>query len=74
MKTMKYFYLCLAAIGMATLTACTEDIDYIPVDNDACIKVEVTDEMAANLTRANYSGFPATTFETGDAIGVYAFN
>ena len=69
----KYLYLYLAA-GMASLTACTEDIEYSAVDYNSCIKVEVTDEVAANITRADYSGFPATTFEEGDAIGVYAFN
>ena len=69
----KYLYLYLAA-GMAYLTACTEEIEYSAVDYNSCIKVEVTDEVAANITRADYSGFPATTFEEGDAIGVYAFN
>ena len=74
MKTMKYFYLCLAAMSMATFTACTEDLEYSSVDYDACIKIEVTDEFAQATTRANYSGFPATTFEEGDQIGVYAVN
>ncbi|MBR2114118.1 MAG: hypothetical protein IJ929_05560 [Prevotella sp.] len=74
MKTMKYFYLCLAAMSMATFTACTEDLEYSSVDHDACIKIEVTDEFAQATTRANYSGFPATTFEEGDQIGVYAVN
>ena len=74
MKTMKYFYLCLVAMSMATFTACTEDLEYSSVDNDACIKIEVTDEFAQATTRANYSGFPATTFEEGDQIGVYAVN
>ena len=38
------------------------------------MKIEVTDEFTPAATRADYSGFPVTTFEEGDAIGVYALS
>lgn len=67
----------LAGLAGLLLAACTEDgalEQMAPQRYNSCLKVEVTDEFAAAATRANYSGFPATTFETGDAIGVYAFD
>ena len=77
MKTKKILLLSLLAFGLAS---CSEDVDLIGnesssyVDDGTGIKIEVTDEFVGAMTRADYSGFPATTFETGDAIGVYAFN
>ena len=67
----------LAGLAGLLLAACTEDgalEQMAPQRYNSCLKVEVTDECAVADTRANYSGFPATTFETGDAIGVYAFD
>ena len=74
MKTKNLFLLGLmATIG---LMSCSQDeiISDNYVDDGTGIKIEVTDEFAAATTRASYDGFPATTFEEGDAIGVYAFN
>lgn len=73
MKTKNFFLSLIAAI---TVTSCTQDDALTTgyVDDGTGIKIEVTDEVAGNLTRAAYDGFPATTFEEGDAIGVYAFN
>ena len=73
MKTKKFFLSLIAAI---TITSCTQDDALTTgyVDDGTGIKIEVTDEVAGKLTRAAYDGFPATTFEEGDAIGVYAFN
>ncbi len=78
MKTTQFLLLSLLAVGFAS---CSEDVDLITdngtssyVDDGTGIKIEVTDEFAGAMTRADYSGFPATTFEEGDAIGVYAFN
>ena len=65
----------LAVLAGLVLAACAEDV----IDNNIVMKtrhsltVEVTDEFAA-ATRADYSGFPSTSFETGDAIGIYAFD
>ena len=73
MKTKNFFLSLIAAI---TITSCTQDDALTTgyVDDGTGIKIEVTDEVAGKLTRAAYDGFPATTFEEGDAIGVYAFN
>lgn len=73
MKTKKFFLSLIAAI---TITSCTQDDALTTgyVDDGTGIKIEVTDEVAGKLTRAAYDGFPATIFEEGDAIGVYAFN
>ena len=75
MKTKKYF---LAGLAGIILTACNSDMALeeqatVKYDNTSLLKVEVADGSLA-VTRADYSGFPSTTFETGDAIGVYAFN
>ena len=68
----------LAGLAGMILAACTSDI---ALEDKAemrgvrsGLKVEVSDEFASASTRADYSGFPATTFETGDAIGLYAFD
>ena len=73
MNTKKFFLSLIAAI---TITSCTQDDALTTgyVDDGTGIKIEVTDEAAGDLTRAAYDGFPSTTFEEGDAIGVYAFN
>lgn len=76
MKTRTFI---LAGMVAACLAACTSDdnitdINSSYVDDGKSIKVEVTDEFAQAATRADYSGFPATTFEEGDQIGVYAVN
>lgn len=59
------------------LTACTGEIaldDKANGRENSFLKVEVADGFTDAFTRANYSGFPTTTFETGDAIGVYGFD
>lgn len=76
MKTRTFI---LAGMVAACLAACTSDdnitdINSSYVDDGKSIKVEVTDEFAHAATRADYSGFPATEFEEGDQIGVYAVN
>ena len=74
----KSFYSSLMAsmIIFATqhFVGCAEDIDSSTVNHVASIKVEVTDKMASDITRADYSGFPSTSFETGDAVGIYVFD
>jgi len=71
------FYYLAGLVGMI-LSSCATDVildDKIETKNDShFLKVEVTDKFAAAATRADYSGFPATTFEEDDAIGMYAFN
>ena len=76
MKTRTFI---LTGMVAACLAACTSDdnitdINSSYVDDGKSIKVEVTDEFAKAATRADYSGFPATEFEEGDQIGVYAVN
>ena len=76
MKTKFFLFAGLLAV---CLTSCSEMDEFADVKNDyvdagKSIKIEVTDEFAKAATRAAYDGFPATTFEEGDAIGVYAFN
>lgn len=56
------------------LSACTNDEDYSTIENPNALMIEVTDELAQKATRVDYSGFPVTTFEEGDAIGVYALS
>lgn len=62
--------LLLAGLASILLAACTEDI---VTDNLSNLKVEISDG-SGSTTRADYSSFPSTSFETGDAIGVYAFD
>lgn len=64
----------LAGMVSMILAACTSDIfmEDMAAKRGSGLKVEVTDGKA--YTRAEYSGFPSTAFETGDAIGVYAFD
>lgn len=72
MKTRIMFIAGLVAMSLAS---CTEDVlqeDAKAVNCD--MKIIVTDEFADVATRADYSGFPVTTFEEGDAIGIYSFN
>lgn len=73
MKTNNFFIAGLIAVAFVS---CTNDDEIFAgsVDDGTGIKIEVTDEFAGAATRAAYDGFPATTFEEGDAIGVYAFN
>ena len=74
MKTKK---LLIAGLAGIVLAACTEDItlDGHSLTKDSKpLRIEVTDELAVTATRADYSGFPATAFEEGDAVGVYAFD
>ena len=72
MKTKKIFAFIL--IAMTVLVSCTQEENAPYYDDGTGIKVEVTDEFAAAATRAAYDGFPATTFEEGDQIGIYAVN
>lgn len=75
---MKTKFFLFAGLLAACLTSCSEMDEFADntgyVDDGKSIKIEVTDEFAQATTRANYSGFPATTFEEGDQIGVYAVN
>lgn len=75
---MKTKFFLIAGLLAAGLTACSEMDEFADnnsyVDDGKSIKIEVTDEFAHAATRANYSGFPATTFEEGDQIGIYAVN
>ncbi|MBO7098455.1 MAG: hypothetical protein J6W21_01155 [Bacteroidaceae bacterium] len=76
MKTKFFLY---AGLMACFLTACNDESEFSDIekkvrDGGKSMKVEVTDEFAESATRADYSGFPSTTFEEGDAIGVYAFN
>ena len=67
----------IAGLAAILLTACSKDIltvDAPVVDNKKPLTIEITDEFIESSTRANYNSFPSTTFETGDAIGVYAFD
>ena len=63
----KIFYLLLCFLF---LTACSEDRDIadVPVKKPAALVIVVED---ANTTKTSYAGL-STTFENGDAIGVYA--
>ena len=66
----------LAGLAGIILAACTSDDTFTEntvIKQTGSLKVEVMDDCSAN-TRANYTGFPSTTFETGDAIGVYSFD
>ena len=76
MKTRIFLFAGLMAVCLASCTNSDEiaGINGRYVDDGKSIKVEVTDEFAEAATRADYSGFPATTFEEGDQIGVYAVN
>ena len=74
---MKAKNIIIAGLAGIIFAACTEDMaleNMAQQRYNSSLKVEVTDGGAAPGTRANYSGFPATTFETGDAIGLYAFD
>lgn len=75
---MKTKFFLFAGLLVACLTSCSEMDEFADntgyIDDGKSIKIEVTDEFAQATTRANYSGFPATTFEEGDQIGVYAVN
>ena len=75
---MKTKFFLFAGLLAACLTSCSEMDEFADntgyVDDGKSIKIEVMDEFAQATTRANYSGFPATTFEEGDQIGVYAVN
>ena len=76
MKTRIFLFAGLMAVCLASCTNSDEiaSVNGRYVDDGKSIKVEVTDEFAEAATRADYSGFPATTFEEGDQIGVYAVN
>ena len=75
MKTRNVLFAGLVAACLASCSEMNEFADNIGyVDDGKSIMIEVTDEFAQAATRANYSGFPATTFEEGDQIGVYAVN
>lgn len=65
----------LAVLAGMLLASCAKDIieEGTLVKRNSSLTIEVTDEFAA-ATRADYSGFPSTSFETGDAIGIYAFD
>ena len=74
MKPNKNLLLVLAGMVIGYASCENDELDNKYIDDGKSIQIEVTDEFAEAATRADYSGFPATTFEEGDAIGVYAFN
>ena len=71
-----FLILCLITSIGVMLTSCTEDDDMTNayIDDGTGILIEVQDQFDAMTTRAAYEGFPATTFEEGDEIGIYALN
>lgn len=71
---MKTKNIIIAGLAGLLLAACTENlVEKKPsMPSYSPLKIEVSDNLAT--TRADYSGFPSTTFETGDAIGIYAFD
>lgn len=75
---MKAKNILLAGLAGIVLAACTSDVALedkatVKYNNHNLLKVEVVDGGSA-VTRADYSGFPSTTFEEGDSIGLYAFD
>ena len=80
---MKNIYILI--LGMAAvfgLSACQDETEYLPpqypievtdstIIDDDCLVVEILENNAS--TRAAYSGF-SSTLETGDEIGIYAWN
>ncbi len=80
---MKNIYILI--LGMAAvfgLSACQDETEYLPpqypvevtdstIIDDGCLVVEILENNAS--TRAAYSGF-SSTLETGDEIGIYAWN
>ena len=74
---MKTKNILIAAMVSMFLTACTDDVsleDNARLKSSESIRISVTDELMTSATRAVYSGFPSTSFEEGDAIGIYVFN
>ena len=78
MKNFRFITVLLTAI--AVLTSCKEDVvidNPVPFDNyssDDELVVEIDgDNSQCAQTRVAYSGW-ATTFETGDKIGIYCWN
>ena len=73
---MKTKNIIIAGLAGLLLAACTEDVveKKQAMDSYKPMKIEVADGVTDAVTRADYSGFPSTTFETGDAIGIYAFD
>lgn len=65
----------IAGIASVLLASCAEEIinENTKYMRHHGLNIEVVDGGFA-CTRANYSGFPGTTFETGDAIGVYVYH
>ena len=66
----RFSYLIL--IMMFLCSSCSEDIFDTVSINSSKLTLIVEDEHI--LTRADYGDFPATAFETGDAIGLYDFD
>lgn len=78
MKTFRFISILLAAI--AVLTSCNEDVvidnpvsfDNNTPDDELVVEIDGDNSQGAQ-TRVAYSGW-ATTFETGDQIGIYCWN
>ena len=73
---MKTKNIIMAGFAGIVLASCSEQIDdnvISLVNNTSTLRVLV-EETAGAATRADYSGFPSTTFEEDDKIGVYAFD
>ena len=77
MKTFRFISILLAAV--AVLTSCNEDV---VIDNPVVVNTTPDDELVVEIdgdnsqrarTRVAYSGW-ATSFETGDQIGIYCWN
>lgn len=77
MKTFRFISILLAAV--AVLTSCNEDV---VIDNPVVVNTTPDDELVVEIdgdnsqrarTRVAYSGW-ATSFETGDKIGIYCWN
>lgn len=78
MKTFRFISVLLAAI--AVLTSCNEDVvidnpvsfDNNTPDDELVVEIDGDNSQGAQ-TRVAYSGW-ATSFETGDQIGIYCWN
>ena len=74
---MKTKVLLFAELLAAVCVACSEN-DGEPTNNDSASNISLNIMIDGwgdtESTRAIYSGFPATEFEEGDQIGVYAVN
>lgn len=74
---MKTKSMLMIIMSLFIMISCNEDVQndvFVSNKQKNRLTIEVYDEFNTSSTRANYSGFPSTIFETGDAIGVYVFD